>query len=149
MAESRIRLRSASPADAESISSLLAELEHPADAADVPSRLTAILRDGGEVLVAVDEAEQPLGLMCLVSHPVLHAPGPVAYITALVTSSASRRRGVGQLLVAAAVDWARARGCVRLSVTSAERRGDAHAFYVACGMPYTGRRFSLEIPPSE
>jgi len=50
-------------------------------------------------------------------------------------SSNSRRRGVGQLLVEAAKRWARDHGCVRLSVTSAERRADAHAFYPACGLP--------------
>jgi len=70
---------------------------------------------------------------------------PVAYITALVTASAARRRGVGQLLVGSAKRWATEQGCVRLSVTSAERRADAHAFYVACGMPYTGRRFSTQL----
>ena len=149
MVERGIRLRSVTEEDAESVASLLAELGHSADAADVPSRLKAVTRDGGAALLAVDEAEQPLGLMCLAHHAVLHAPGPVAYITALVTSSAARRRGVGQLLVAAAIEWAKQRRCVRLSVTSAERRSDAHAFYVACGLPYTGRRFTIAFPPDE
>ena len=117
-------MRSVTAEDADSVATLLAELGHPAD-------------------------EQPLGLMCLVRHAVLHAPGPVAYIMALVTSTGDRRRGVGQLFVAAAMDWAKRHRCVRLSVTSAERRSDAHAFYVACGLPYSGRRFTVAIPPDE
>jgi hypothetical protein len=32
-----------------------------------------------------------------------------------------------------------------LLVTSAEHRAAAHAFYPACGMPYTGRRFATDI----
>jgi hypothetical protein len=32
-----------------------------------------------------------------------------------------------------------------LSVTSAEHRADAHAFYPRCGLPYTGRRFAAPI----
>ena len=101
--------------------------------------------DNGAALVAVDDADRPLGVISLSRHVALHAPGPIAYITALVSASAARRRGVGQLLVEAAKMWAAEQGCVRLSVTSAERRADAHAFYPACGLPYTGRRFSMEI----
>ena len=106
-------------------------------------RLAAVRSEGGAVLLAVDAADSPLGLISLARQAVVHEPGPVGYITALVISSTARRRGVGQRLVEAAKDWARAEGCVRLTVTSAERRADAHAFYPACGLPYTGRRFAV------
>ena len=76
---------------------------------------------------------------------VLHAGGVVAYVTALVTASHARGRGVGRALLASVERWARAAGCTRLTVTSAERRSDAHAFYEACGMPYTGRRFARQL----
>jgi GNAT superfamily N-acetyltransferase len=145
MSDPTIHLRDATPSDAPAIAALLAELGHPTMSADVPSRLAAVIADHGAVLLAVDNANRPLGLMCLSRHVVLHAPGPIAYITALVTASAARRRGVGQLLVAAAKEWATKRGCIRLSVTSAERRADAHVFYPSCGLPYTGRRFAMEI----
>lgn len=146
MSDPAILLRDATASDAAAIAALLDELGHPTASADVPSRLAAVLSDHGAVLLAVDDADRPLGLMCLSRHVVLHAPGPIAYITALVTASAARRRGAGQLLVAAAKEWAREQGCVRLSVTSAERRTDAHAFYPASGLPYTGRRFATDIP---
>jgi len=148
MPDPTIHLRDAVASDADAIASLLSELGHPTPSADVPSRLAAVLNDNGAVVVAVDDADRPLGLMSLSRHVALHAPGPIAYITALVTAGAARRRGVGQRLVAAAKEWAREQGCVRLSVTSAERRTDAHAFYPACGLPYTGRRFAVEIAPS-
>ena len=48
-------------------------------------------------------------------------------------------------LVEAAEGWAVRAGCVRLTVTSAEHRADAHAFYPACGIPYTGRRFARAL----
>jgi GNAT superfamily N-acetyltransferase len=145
MSESAIRLRDATAADADAIASLLAELGHPAASADVPARLAAIRNEHGAVLLAVDDADTPLGLMSLSRHVTLHARGPIASITALVTASSARRRGVGERLVDAAKKWAVEQGCVRLSVTSAERRSDAHAFYPACGLPYTGRRFAMEI----
>jgi len=144
-----IRSRKALPTDSREIAALLSELGHPTNSADIPTRLSAVLADHGAVLLAVDEHDHPLGLMSLSRLVALHAPGPIAYITALITLNSARRRGVGQLLVAAAKRWAAEQGCVRLSVTSAERRADAHAFYPACGLPYTGRRFSTPISPPE
>jgi GNAT superfamily N-acetyltransferase len=141
-----ISLRRATETDAAAIAALLRELEHPAAPADIPARLAAVRRDGGEVLVAVDAAGIPLGLISLARFATIHAAGPVGYITALVTAGAARRRGVGKLLVEGAQQWAARQGCVRLTVTSAERRSDAHEFYPACGMPYTGRRFAMDIP---
>ena len=146
MPDSTIRMRDAVASDADAIAALLAELGHAVPSTEIPLRVSAVLSDHGAALVAVDDADQPLGVISLSRHVVLHAPGPIAYITALVTASTARRRGVGQLLVEAAKTWAVEHGCVRLSVTSAERRADAHAFYPACGLPYTGRRFSMEIP---
>jgi GNAT superfamily N-acetyltransferase len=125
---------------------MLTELGYPTAAVDVAPRLALVRREGGEVFLAEDPRLGPLGLMSLAKHAVLHASGSVAQITALVTTPAARRRGVGRALVNAARDWAARQGCIRLTVTSAERRADAHAFYPACGMPYTGRRFSIGIP---
>lgn len=147
MSEQAIHLRDATAADAEHVAALLTELGHATDRADVPARLAAVVAEGGAVVLAVDGTGKPLGLMCLARHAVLHAPGPIAYIMALITATAARRRGVGQRLVTAAKDWARREGCVRLSVTSGEHRADAHAFYPACGLPYTGRRFATPIAP--
>jgi GNAT superfamily N-acetyltransferase len=141
----RLELRSATPRDATAVASLLAELGYPVAEQDIPERLAATVAEGGVVLLAVNDDGVPVGLMCLARHRVLHAVGPVAYITALVVSATARGLGVGRALVAAALDWARTNDCVRLSVTSAEHRADAHAFYPRCGMPYTGRRFSAAV----
>ena len=146
MQDSTIRIRNAVATDADAITALLVELGHSVPRTEIPSRLSAVVNDHGAVLDAVDDADQPLGVISLSRHVALHASGPIGYITALVTASTARRRGVGHVLVEAAKDWATKQGCVRLSVTSAERRADAHAFYPACGLPYTGRRFSMEMP---
>jgi GNAT superfamily N-acetyltransferase len=145
MSDHIVSLRAATASDAAAIAELLNELGYRAAADEVPARLSALVEEGGAVLLAVDSAGGALGLMSLARHAVLHAAGSVAYITALVTANAARRRGVGQRLVAAAKEWAAQHGCVRLTVTSAEHRADAHAFYPACGMPYTGRRFAASI----
>jgi GNAT superfamily N-acetyltransferase len=145
--DASIVVRAATADDAGAIARLLAELGYAVDPFDVPARLDRMLAASGAALLAVDAGGASLGFMSLGRHDVIHAAGPVAYITSLVTTAAARGRGVGRALVDAARTWAEREGCVRLSVTSAEHRADAHAFYPACGMPYSGRRFSTSITP--
>ncbi len=140
-----IRVRPAAASDAEAMARLLGDLGYPTSARDVPERLDRVNGDGGAVYLAVDSVDNVVGLTSVTSHACIHTTGRVGYITALVTSSDARGMGVGRALVDQAELWARARGCVRLSVTSAERRSDAHAFYPKCGLPYTGRRFSKSL----
>ena len=135
--------------DGEAVALLLTQLGHPTDAGDVSSRLREVLAEGGAAFLQVDESGRALGFFSVARHSVIHASGPIGLITSLVVADDARRLGVGRAMVAAAQDWARDAGCVRLIVTSGEHRSDAHAFYPACGMPYTGRRFSITLlPPS-
>jgi GNAT superfamily N-acetyltransferase len=149
MFNNNLTVRDACEGDASSISALLSELGHPTEAPDVPTRLARLRLEGGAALLVVDGEDMAQGFMSLAMHAVLHASGPVALITALVVREAARGRGVGRRLVVAATEWARSRGCVRLTVTSGEARADAHAFYPACGLVYTGRRFTVSLidPP--
>lgn len=140
-----IHVRRATGADAPAMAELLAVLGHPAPPGVLPHRLACVEDEGGAAFLATDGSGRELGLAVVARHTALQAAGPVAYITALVTAPEARGRGVGRALVAAAEEWARAGRCVRISVTSAEHRADAHAFYPRCGMPYTGRRFSKPL----
>ncbi|MEO8621663.1 MAG: GNAT family N-acetyltransferase [bacterium] len=142
-------LRPATASDAEDVASLFTLLGHATNATDVPARLAAVQKDGGAVILATANDGRALGVMSLSRHSVIHAAGPVAYITGLITLTEARGQGVGRAMVEAAKEWARREGCVRIAVTSAEHRDDAHAFYPKCGLPYTGRRFSAAINPSE
>jgi len=138
-------LRTVAPADAPAVATLLTELGHPTNADVIPDRLDAVRAEGGEAFLAVTADGRALGFFSIARHAVVHGSGPVALITALVVAESARGRGVGRRMVDEAREWARGAGCVRLLVTSAERRADAHAFYEACGMPYTGRRFACEV----
>ena len=140
-------IRRATVDDAETIATLLGELGYPTSAESIPARLRSLEREASPVFVAVGTDDTPLGLAAATRHAGLHADAPVAYITALVTSSAARGQGVGRALVGACEAWAREHGCGRLAVTSAEGRADAHAFYPSCGLPYTGRRFAKVLEP--
>jgi GNAT superfamily N-acetyltransferase len=140
-----MRVRDVVADDAIALAPLLAELGYTVDPAVIPGRIAAIRAEDGASFIAVDDGARALGVIVLTAHAVLHAGGPVAMITALVVSSQARGQGVGRQLVDTAKAWAKDRGCVRLIVTSGEQRADAHAFYPACGLPYTGRRFGVTI----
>ena len=140
-------VRHATDSDAPAIAPLLGQLGYPVGAHIIPTRLAAVEDDGGVVFVAEDDAGRVVGVASATSFSALHADGEIAYITALVADVNTRGRGVGRALVNAIEAWAIKRGCVRISVTSAEHRDDAHAFYPRCGFPYTGRRFTKRITP--
>jgi GNAT superfamily N-acetyltransferase len=140
-----MRIRSATSADADAMARLLGELGYPSAADALPARLEVIESQGSRAFLAVTDDGRAVGLACVAKLETLHAEAPVCYITALVTAQVARGQGVGRLLVSAAEAWAREQRCVRLSVTSAEHRADAHAFYPRCGLPYTGRRFTKSL----
>ena len=138
-------LRGATASDAVAVAGLLTELGHVTTAAEVAERLPGVLAEGGAVMLACVDGGTPVAVMCLARLTVVHAGGAVAYITALVTTERWQGHGIGRKLVRAAFRWAEERGCARLSVTSAEHRAGAHAFYPRCGLPYNGRRFAAAL----
>ncbi|HUF29930.1 MAG TPA: GNAT family N-acetyltransferase, partial [Gemmatimonadaceae bacterium] len=139
-------VRRATGDDAADVAHLFSTLGYPIEPDDVPSRLARLDASSDAVLLAMDETGNSLGLIALHVFPIIHVARPLALITGLVVSPDSRGRGVGRTLVEAARAWALERKCDRLMVTSAEHRIDAHAFYPAVGMPYTGRRFVSALP---
>lgn len=63
-------------------------------------------------------------------------------ITSLVVDERWRGRRIGSALVDAAAGWFAANGCIKMEVTSGNRRLDAHRFYEAHGMARDSQHFS-------
>jgi GNAT superfamily N-acetyltransferase len=143
-----ITIRPVTAEDAAVVATLLTTLGYSTPVSAVPARLEQVWTEGGVAWLAVDAAGTGQGFLSMAAHTVLHAAGPVALITGLVVRPETRGQGIGRQLVETAKTWAAAHGCVRLLVTSAEHRADAHAFYPACGLAYTGRRFSAALEPA-
>jgi GNAT superfamily N-acetyltransferase len=138
-------IRKATASDAKALAVLLGELGYPTEARELPARLKRFTANGASrVLVAVEE-RVVVGFAALELTFPIHQLDPVAHLSAFAVASAARRRGVGRALMAAVDAEARQRGCQRLVVTSAERRADAHAFYLATGWVLTGRHFGKAV----
>lgn len=141
-------IRPASDADAGSIAALLGELGYPASPGAIPARLAALRAEPSTAALVADGGDAVIGVITVRASASIHDDEPVGWITTLVVAADARAGGVGRLLVAAAEDWARERGCRRLSVTTALHRSGAHAFYERLGYQHSGRRYSRALAPS-
>src|SRR5690242_321711 len=135
---STLDVRPAGQADAPAINVLLHELGYPSNNdEEVARRLTRwSARDDLLVLVAAG-GQQVVGVAALAAVPYFERPGCWGRVVALVVDTRARGLGVGRRLLAATERAALARGCVRMEISSARHRTDAHAFYRLAG--YTDR----------
>lgn len=136
-----ISVRTAVPGDAAAVAGLLEDLGYPSHlehARDAIARLA--FTDNDRVFVA-EYGTQVAGVVSVHRIPLLHAPGYLARITALVVAPPLRGSGVGRVLMAAAEKFAWASDCIRIEVTSGDHRPEAHTFYERLGYQVDERRF--------
>lgn len=136
-----MNIRRLTAEDVPSAVPLMAELGYPTDSASLAKRFAAVSAISGDAVLVADESGKLVGLIAVHSFEMLHRPGRLGRITALVVAEAARGRGIGRQLLSAAEDHLRALGCIKLEVTSAEHRADAHAFYGSHGYSEQRVRF--------
>ena len=148
-----MQIRQAEIADAPVIGELLHQLGYPqAGVATTATRVQTWGDDPSSAAYVVDADGDVLGLIAVHTCPFFERPGSWGRIVALVVSDRVRRQGVGGALVEVAESFAKGRGCVRMEVTSGDRRHDAHEFYRRCGyVDQTGRssRFLRDLNDTE
>ena len=137
-----LSIRAAEGHDAAGLARLLGQLGYPVDIASVARRMER-LRD--DLLVVAELEGAVVGFAQLHVSPAIEYDGDAGKLAALVVDEGHRGAGIGRRLVEVVEAEARARGCVLLFVTTAERRTDAHAFYERVGLEYTGRRYAKRL----
>jgi GNAT superfamily N-acetyltransferase len=137
------RIRLAHVEDAAAIADLMTLLGHPLTPAEATRRLPRIAGDA--VAFVAEDGPRITGLVTAHVLQVLSDARGVLMITALVVGEAARGRGIGRRLVERAEAWGRERGAQRVTVTTALRRTDAHAFYERLGYEFTGRRYGRAL----
>lgn len=139
-----LRLRDATPHDAQVVADLLSELGYPSPVDVMADRLEAFVRSGEVAILALDDS-RVLGLVTIHVTPVLHRPTGVGRITAMVVTENARGLQVGRALVEEAERRLVARGCALVEVTSNQSRTPAHAFYERLGYEKTSYRFKKSL----
>lgn len=90
--------------------------------------------DPRNVLVVAQDGDDVVACMQITYIPGLGRHGAErSQVEAVRVHSARRGRGLGQRMMAWAIDQARARGCVMMQLTSDKSRVDAHRFYARLG----------------
>jgi GNAT superfamily N-acetyltransferase len=105
---------------------------------DWPGTFRALLERGrGEVLVA-DEKGSLLGLATVSYNLAIRYGGEYAQLEELIVDPDARGRNLGGLLVGAAVESARRRGCAEFGLYLLERTEHNRPFYEKYGFEYIG-----------
>lgn len=85
----------------------------PQDVLQLENAESAILAPGGEILFVLDETGEAIGTCAMIPH------GPGGYeLAKMAVSPKAQGRGAGDLLMRAALDWARARGAADVTLIS-------------------------------
>ncbi|MBI2796858.1 MAG: GNAT family N-acetyltransferase [Gemmatimonadetes bacterium] len=140
-AERRLRLRPGGPDDEAAVLRLATRLsDFP-----VPSWRTAeeisrgddqVLREqlwaprtDGLLLIAEYDPQAPVGMILVTTRIDYFRQDQIAHVEVLVVDSAHERQGIAGMLMAAAEEWARARGVERMGLTVWEANQRARRFY--------------------
>lgn len=134
-------VRDARRDDSHGVAELLAALGYPSTGAQIERRIAGHATSPESAVFVAEAAKRIVGVISFHCIPLFHADGFLGRITSLVVSADYRQRGIGRLLVAAAEEFARTHGCLRVEVTSGDHRPDAHAFYEHLGYRMDCRRF--------
>ena len=126
--------------------SLIEGKEDPTDPAPYRAALHEIAQGPGAVLLA-EVGGQVIGVCQLIVFRHLQSRGGLcAEVESVHVHPEFRGRGVGGVLMRAAVQRARQLGCYRVQLTSNNARPEAHRFYEALGFEPTHRGFKVNVP---
>jgi GNAT superfamily N-acetyltransferase len=142
-----MNLRSPRPGEEAALAQLSEQLGYPSSREQIASRLAQILpRDDQLILIADDADGRPIGwIHALVAHRLMS--DTLVEVAGLVVAEEHRSAGVGGALLAAAEQWARARGLSSVRVRSNVVRERAHGFYLRSGyvLSKTSRVFDKRL----
>ena len=136
-----VLVRPARVDDGVGLSHLLDVLGYPCPAEEAAQRVLDVHDDPNQTALVAEHEGQLAGLLCIDLSYYLPLGAFTCRITALSVAGNAQRRGIGRRLLKEAESLARSAGAVRIELTSAAHREEAHAFYRACGYGEGAVRF--------
>jgi GNAT superfamily N-acetyltransferase len=133
---SPVSIRAAASPDVPAIRALAGQLGYPAAEEQTARRFAAVANDPNQAVIVATVNGQVVGWAHAVRQELL-VVNPRADLGGIVVDEQHRGQGIGALLLAAAEQWARERGCENLQVRSNALRAEAHRFYERRGYSCT------------
>lgn len=140
-----IRFRPADAEDREALAELAGQLGYPVTPEVLVERWRRLEGDAGHAVLVAEEDGRVLGWLHVQEFHALTS-APTALVVGLVIAREARGRGLGGGLLAAAEDWARARGLGAMRLRARRERREAHAFYRAHGYRVHGKQLQFRKP---
>lgn len=146
----QVHLRRATGDDVAAVVALLADddlgaaREAPADLAPYQRAFAVVDADPSELLAVAEREGQVVGTVQISFLPGLSRAGALrAQLEGVRVARSARGSGVGQAMIAWAVEVARSRGCALVQLSSDSARTEAHRFYDRLGFAATHRGYKL------
>jgi len=140
-----MEIRRARLEDCEALARLATELGYPTTQEQMVVRVLHIEGDPLHAVLVADAGAGPVAFLHVLETRTLESPAH-AEIAGLVVAEGARGLRVGQRLVAAAAEWARARRLPELRVRSNVMRVEAHRFYEREGFRLRKTQKVLSLP---
>ena len=137
----KISIGKAEVHQASEVAELLGQLGYPSEPEAIGEKISALSTSKTDYIWVAQSRGKVVGLLAFHVAPLLHAPGNLGRITALVVDENFRDKGIGKLLVETAEKWAWDRECTRIELTSGDQRSRAHQFYQNLGYAMESKRF--------
>jgi len=147
---SDVHVRMATPADWPAVAGLLVELGRgvaAGTAADPTHQLqfAGHIRQIDHVTLVAEDDGAVIGVIDMEYHQRLGDHRPQARVHDLIVTDRARGTGAGRALLFRAEELARRRGCFRMTLVTANWRGDAIAFYERQGWQSYGSWFVKQL----
>jgi GNAT superfamily N-acetyltransferase len=128
----RVSVRPATMQDAAQLAELCGQLGYPSTTEEVERRLRLILPDQESAVFIAESGGNVVGWIDVFISRLVETDQH-AEIGGFVVDESCRSQGVGRLLLERAEEWARAEGCLVMTLRSNVIRERAHAFYENLG----------------
>ncbi len=101
-----------------------------------------VLTDPRRVYIVAEDDERVVGTVDLIIVPNLtHGARPIGFVENLVVTTDRRGDGIGRALMADVMSRAKAEGCYKIQLLSANARSGAHSFYEELGFEASSRGY--------
>jgi GNAT superfamily N-acetyltransferase len=137
-------IRDAKPSDAARLVELVRLLDKQINETARRKNLAA-LRKSGETPLVATLGREVVGLCGISARMTIDRDAPIGRISPLVIAEQAQGHGIGRMLLEAAEQWMREKGCKLVEVTSNDRLPKAHAFYRHMGYERTSIRYAKTL----